>query len=369
MTAVTGRPAREPCAHCHSPLTGDDAFCGTCGHSVPVRSDVTLAASVTDEPDPGAPAGSAVPDPADDVSDLLAGVSDPPGPYPEPAGQAWPGKAEAPHAPVWPGSGAPTTQDAEASVGQATPNSTYVGLRLQYDKQPEPPFDPIDNVRFLAQLAKRFALYVLVFCFGALVGLIFWLVLAAIVGTAHALTGFTICGFLVALTLACLYWLLPLPVLLSEWKFSVDGKGAAGAVAFEHVAWTLRQRETPLDSVQVRRLRLSGEGIRDYLELRRGLFVGYVACFPYGQDLYVGWTFWFRLSPLRYLLMAWARIWQSLFNRGTDLYVTLRYDSARAMREAMHSAAREGLDVAIGQLAPQGQGIIGGQVRVTEIAE
>jgi hypothetical protein len=119
----------------------------------------------------------------------------------------------------------------------------------------------------------------------------------------------------------------------------------------------------------VRRLRIPGEGTRDYLELRRGLFIGYIACFPYGQDLYVGWTFYFRLSPLRYILMAWARIWQTLFNRGTDLYVTLRYDSARAMREAMHSAAREGLDVAIGQLAPQGHGIIGGQVRVTDIAD
>ena len=49
--------------------------------------------------------------------------------------------------------------------------------------------------------------------------------------------------------------------------------------------------------------------------------------------------------------MIVARIWQSLKRQGNDLYITLRYDSARAMREAMHSAAREGVDVAVGQLA------------------
>jgi hypothetical protein len=364
MTTAAGRPATEPCAYCNSPLTEDDTFCGSCGQRAPGRSEVPLTASAADEPDPFATAGSAVPS----MPDPLAGVSGPPGSSPELAGRAWPGTAEAPREPMWPGSGTPA-QATEASVGQATPNSTYIGMRLQYDKQPEPPFDPIDNVRFLAQLAKRFVLYFMVFALGALVALIFFLVVSAIAGVAHAVEGYVICGFLTALTLACLYLLLPLPVLLSEWKFSVDGKGAAGAVAFEHIAWTLKQRETPLDSVQVRRLRIPGEGTRDYLELRRGLFAGYIACFPYGQDLYVGWTFYFRLSPLRYILMAWARIWQTLFNRATDLDVTLRYDSARAMREAMHSAAREGLDVAIGQLAPQGHGIIGGQVRVTDIAD
>ena len=44
--------------------------------------------------------------------------------------------------------------------------------------------------------------------------------------------------------------------------------------------------------------------------------------------------------------------------------MTLRFDYARAMREAMHSVAREGVDVAVGQLRPQGQGTIGAAVKV-----
>jgi hypothetical protein len=368
MTTTAGRPDTELCAYCNTPLTEDDKFCGGCGQRVPSRSEVPLTAFIADEPDPYATVASAVPDPLAGVPGPFSGPADPAGSYPEPTGRAWPGTAESSPAAVWPGSGERVEAN-EASVGQATPNSTYIGMRLQYDKVPEPPFDPIDNVRFIAQLAKRLVVYLLVYALGAAGGALFWLVASAVVGVAHALDGYVICDFLVGLTLFCLYVLLPLPVLLSEWKFSVDGKGAAGAAAFEHIAWTLRQRETPLDSVQVRRLRLAGTGTRDYLELRHGLFIGFIACFPYGKDLYVGWTFYFRLSPLRYTFMALARIWQTLFNRHTDMYVTLRYDSARAMREAMHSAAREGLDVAIGELVPQGHGISGGQLHVTDIAE
>ena len=71
----------------------------------------------------------------------------------------------------------------------------------------------------------------------------------------------------------------------------------------------------------------------------------------------MGWTFWLRISPLRWFLMLLARLWQTLMRRGTDLYVSLRYDYARAMREAMHSVAREGVDVAVGEAHPQGQDI------------
>jgi hypothetical protein len=156
---------------------------------------------------------------------------------------------------------------------------------------------------------------------------------------------------------ACLYWLVPVPAQLSEWKFFVDGKASVAPVTFDHIAWVIQQRQTPLDMVQVRRLKLAGGEARDYLEIRRGLFSGLICSFGYGRDLYVGWTFWLRISPARYLLMVIARLGQTLMRRGTDLYVSLRYDYARAMREAMHSAAREGVDVAIGQERPQGQGI------------
>jgi hypothetical protein len=254
---------------------------------------------------------------------------------------------------------------AEAAAGQRTPNAQYLGLRLVYDKEPEGSFDPLGNPRLLVQFFRHALQYFVLYFVGGFVSaiaLLFLHLLGLPVGVA--VTFEVIGAALTAIVFGCLYWLLPVPALLSEWKFSVDDKGAAAPVAFEHIAWAVRRRETPLDLIQVRHLNLAGGQGRDYLELRRGLFTGFISCFAYGQDLYVGWTFYLRISPLRYLLMALARVWQTLKRQGTDLYVTLRFDYARAMREAMHSVAREGVDVAIGQLRPEGQGIIGEAVKV-----
>jgi hypothetical protein len=240
-----------------------------------------------------------------------------------------------------------------------------MGMRLQYQQVPEPTFDPIGNVRFLFQMAVRYGLYIMVYLLGACAGIVVC-GLIAIVNPIAGLILFVLAAALVGLALTIFFWFLTIPIQLSEWKISVDNKAAAVPAVFDHVAWVLRGRAVPLDSLQVRRLRLPGEGVRDYLELRRGIFTGYVACFSFGQDLYVGWTFWVTLSPFRYVCMIVVRIWHSLTNRGSDLYTTLRYDSARAMRETMHSATREGVDVAIGLIAGQGQGIVGSVVAVAE---
>jgi hypothetical protein len=267
----------------------------------------------------------------------------------------------------WPATQAGVLPEAQldAALGQATPNATYVGVRLLYDKVPESPFDPIGNASILRQMIRQLLLYGWVYFAGALASGIFFAILFLALGPA-AFIIWAVCGAISWFVLACCFWLLPLPALLSEWKFSVDGRAAVAGTAFEHIAWVLRQRETPLDTLQVRRVKLAGQGVRDYLELRQGLFIGYVGCLPYGRDLYISWTFWVRVSPLRWLLMFIARIWQSITAKGTDIYTTLRYDSARAMREAMHSAAREGLDVAVGALVAHGQGTVGSAVRVVD---
>jgi hypothetical protein len=264
----------------------------------------------------------------------------------------------------WPGyRSMPMPED--AALGQRTPNEQYLGHRLVYDKVPEGSFDPLGNPRLLVQFARHALQYVVVYFLGAFlasIALLFLHLVGVSVGATVAL--WVIGAALTGILLGCLYWLLPVPALLSEWKFSVDDKGAVAPVTFEHITWAVRRHETPLDLMQVRRLKLAGGESRDYLELRRGLFTGFISCFAYGQDLYVGWTFYLRISPLRYLLMALARIWQTLKRQGTDLYVTLRFDYARAMREAMHSVAREGVDVAVGQARPHGEGIIGQAVPV-----
>jgi hypothetical protein len=293
----------EICPACGQGVTASDAFCGSCGE----------------------PAGTAV---------RLAA--------PAAAGSRWP-------------AGITGAIPVDAATGQRTTNSTYLGRRLMYDKIPEPSFDPLINQSLQVQFLIHWFVYWLAhFACQVAIGIVF-VILSLALGPAGFIL-WAICGSLIALLFACLFWLLPVPALLSEWKFPVDGMAAAAPVTLEHIRWALGQHQTPLDLLQVRRLRLDGDASRDYLEMQRGLFTGFISCFAYGQDLYVGWTFWVRISPARYLLMFLGRIWQTAMRRGTDLHVTLRFDYARAMREAIHSVAREGVDVAAGRLHADGAG-------------
>lgn len=329
------------CESCGLPLAAGDAFCGNCGQRVPVTASRA------------ADANTAVP--ATTFPAAAPGVVEPvvPAPVTEPSGSGWSAyRQPAPSAPVG------------AAVGQRTQNEHYLGQRLLYDKEPEGSFDPIGNPRLIRQFALHALLYFTVYAVSGLLALIPLLVLGLIVGFGVASILWLIGAVVFGVLFLCLYWLVPVPTLLSEWKFFVDDKASVAPVTFDHIAWALQQRQTPLDLVQVRRLKLAGGEARDYLELRRNLFSGFISCFAYGNDLFVGWTFWLRVSPARVLLMVVARLWQTLMRRGTDLYVSLRYDYARAMREAMHSVAREGVDVAIGQTQPHGEGVIGSTVQV-----
>lgn len=317
------------CRACGQPVMTSDAFCGSCGE--PAAPAVQLTAPVTQ---------------ADGILETGPWQS---GRETVSAGKPWPATITG-------------AIPADAAMGQRTPNSTYLGQRLLYDKVPDPSFDPLINRSLLGQFATHWVVYWVAYWTGAVAaGIVLGILSLGIGPAAFILWG--IGGTLTAILFACLFWLIPVPALLSEWKFSIDGKGAAAPITFEHISWALGQHETPLDLIQVRRLKLDGDESRDYLEIRRGLFTGFIACFAYGQDLYVGWTFWMRISAARWLLMYLARIWQTLMRRGSELHVTLRFDYARAMREAMHSVAREGIDVAVGQLNARGEGTIT-QIRV-----
>ncbi len=323
------------CGSCGLPLATGDVFCGSCGQQAAAGAPMAPASLV-----PGPTA--AEPAAADPAAPGRAGNS---------ARSGWPSRL---------GGSIP----ADAAVGQRTPNAEYLGHRLVYDRVPEGSFDPLSNARLLRQFGLRLLLYIMIYWLGGIVAGIALLILGVAVGFGVAVTLWWIGASIIGVLFTGLFLLMPVPAQLSEWKFFVDGKASVGPVAFDHIAWALQQRRSPLDVVQVRRLNLAGGEGRDYLEIGRGLFTGFVSCFAYGEDLYVGWTFWLRLSPLHFIFMIIARLWQTLMQRGSELYVSLRYDYARAMREVMHSVAREGVDVAIGQARPQGEGTAGSTMRV-----
>ncbi len=158
--------------------------------------------------------------------------------------------------------------------------------------------------------------------------------------------------WLVALILAIPFWLIPVPALLADWSQVMEQGADAAGRAVEHINSAFQAQGIPVDSLRTRSVVPFGEGSREYLELRRDHFSGYISCFAHGPDLYVGWTFWLHMSPLRLLMMLIGRNIQDVTSRGDGLHRSLRFESTRVLVAAMHEAALAGLNAASSELDP-----------------
>jgi hypothetical protein len=331
------------CTSCGNQVDPGDAFCISCGAR---QASLVESGALSGPPEP--PGASAPPEwpgsPANSPGDGFKSAS-------LIKGQS-------------PADGLTDLLASDQLLGQAAPNTVYLGQRMMYEKEQQlEEFDPLRSSRFLWEVFRRWILMTFVWAIGCIP--IF--IVGAILGVANHSFG-SVIGVLLFLgwcfVMACVFWLSKLPGQLSEWKFSVDDRGQAAPVVFDHIAWALQRRRTPMDSLQLRRFKVMSQGQRDVLEIKQGIFRGFVSCFENGGDLYVGWTFWLFLSPARYLWTAFRRLLWELRNKGHAIYVSLQFDRAKALREALHSAVREGVDVAAGQQAAQGHGTIGSVVPV-----
>jgi hypothetical protein len=340
------------CVSCGDEVVSGDVFCGGCGAEQPASVGTAVNALT----------GPLEPPLRTSTTGTMGGPPVPPAGQSSGFGRA--GKAP-PVADVrLPSAGFPELLASDELLGQATPNTVYLGQRMMYEKEQQlEEFDPLRSWRYISEMLRKAFLVWIVWAVG-------WIPILIVGGILSAISpkfGLVIGGLLViawCIVMACAFWLPKLPGQLSEWKFSVDDRGEAAPVVFDHIAWALHRRDTPLDSAQLRRFEVMGQGTRDQLEIRQGIFYALVSCLANGGDLYIGWTFWIYMSPARFLWTAIRRlIWELRF-RGHAIYVNLQFDRAKAFREALHSAVREGVDVAAGQQAPQGQGTIGSLVPV-----
>ena len=58
---------------------------------------------------------------------------------------------------------------------------------------------------------------------------------------------------------------------------------------------------------------------------------------------------------------------QRLVSGGSGIYGSLAHDQPKALREVLHSAVRQGVDIAAGDAEPLGQGAIGYSVQPTTV--
>lgn len=239
---------------------------------------------------------------------------------------------------------------AESVVAAADPQShiTADDRRMGYEALGvSATLDPLSNSRFFWQLARRFALY---FAVSTVISTILTVLglLFTLSGGGNAMEATAVISLLIGVALLAMFLFMPIPVLLGQWSRVLTFQAPSAGSALARVRQALDRHATPHDSLQVRALTPPGEERRNYLELRRGYFAGYVSCFGHGNDLYVGWTFWIHISPVRLFLMRIGRRFQDYTGRGDDMHQTLRYEPVRATIAALHACTLEGVDVATG---------------------
>ncbi len=215
--------------------------------------------------------------------------------------------------------------------------------------------DPVRNPRYLMCVLRQAGVFTGIYLLVETV-LLLGLLASAAAGTklGPALRVELSSLWLIALVLAIPFWLIPVPALLAEWSRVLEQRADATQTAFEHINSAFQAQGTPVDSLRVRAASRHEEGDREYLELRRDHFSGYISCFGHGRDLYVGWTFWLHMSPLRLLMMIIGRNFQDLTRRGDGIRRSLRFESTRALVAAMHGATLAGIEAASCERDPAG---------------
>jgi hypothetical protein len=249
-----------------------------------------------------------------------------------------------------------TPEDQSQSEAAAAYPQSYITAddrRMSYsDLGVSATLDPLSNVRFFWQLARRWVLYGVVTAAVDVAVLVLAGFLFLLGAGSGVLKIVPVISGLTVILLFFLFWLLPVPALLGQWSRLLSFQAPAAQTALDRIREELYRHATPNEKLGLRPISPPGEGRRNYLELRRGYFAGYISCFPHGHDLYIGWTYWIRISPLRVLLMRFGRKVQDYTGRGNDMYQTLRFEPARATIAAIHTCTLEGVEIAIGESNP-----------------
>ncbi len=149
--------------------------------------------------------------------------------------------------------------------------------------------------------------------------------------------------WLAGVVLLCL---IPWREWVSQWELTLDGKGTAAESVYTTIIDSLQRDHIPV-SVGRMRIRPKFNGpIRNYLVMTEKPYYAYVGVFAYGDGLFMTWSMW---RTRRIIVLPWLFLWESLrraVGRGNVIHDILRTDQARAMREAIHNAVREGVDAA-----------------------
>ncbi|MFH8787220.1 hypothetical protein [Streptomyces roseoverticillatus] len=136
---------------------------------------------------------------------------------------------------------------------------------------------------------------------------------------------------------------------VSEWRTLLEDKAQASPSAYAAIYGALSSRRIPVTAVpsRIRSDVFQPEVVSNRLVINSGRYVAYVSVFEYGTSLYLGWTMW-RIRPGWVIIGTYFKDLIGGFKGRTgDVNQMLRTERPRAMREAVHSAVREGVEIAV----------------------
>jgi len=167
---------------------------------------------------------------------------------------------------------------------------------------------------------------------------------------ANTLGGLFILGQFIAFIL---FWIMLLgPQIaepIAEWRTLLENKAAAAGSAYAAIYGSLARRRIPVNAAAVRVLSdvLTPEVVNNRLVITERSYVAYVSVFPYGTSLYVGWSMYRNRRGATLIGIFFKDLVGSFVGRTGLINQMLRTEKVRAMREAVHSAVREGVEVAV----------------------
>ncbi|MBB4893931.1 hypothetical protein FHS39_002965 [Streptomyces olivoverticillatus] len=136
---------------------------------------------------------------------------------------------------------------------------------------------------------------------------------------------------------------------VSEWRTLLEDKAQASPSAYAAIYGALARRRIPVSAVpsRIRSDVLQPEAVSNRLVISSGRYVAYVSVFEYGTSLYLGWTMW-RIRPGAVIIGTYLKdLLGGMLGRTGNVNQMLRTERPRAMREAVHSAVREGVEIAV----------------------
>ncbi|GHG60121.1 adhesin [Streptomyces griseocarneus] len=229
-----------------------------------------------------------------------------------------------------------------AASGATGPNGSYRNQTLKY--QPvELSFD--ESVTLRTVIGH--------WCSASFAAILVWLLCAVfglvVSGFDDIGTVFSVGGVLSFIVFWTILLMTSFTEPVSEWRTLLEDKAPASPSAYAAIYGALARRRIPVAAVasRIRSDILQPEAVSNRLVVSSGRYVAYISVFEYGTSLYLGWTMW-RIRPGAVIIGTYLKdLLGGLLGRTGDVNQMLRTERPRAMREAVHSAVREGVEIAV----------------------